>query len=90
MSKVWELVPTPKNKSIIGTKCVFRNKMDENGVVTRSKAKLVAKGYSHDEGIDYDKTFASVARLEAIRIFPTFDAHSDFKVYLMEKCILQW
>ena len=43
-NKVWKLVPTPKNRSIIGTKWVFRNKMDENRIVTRNKARLVAKG----------------------------------------------
>ncbi|KAL8105176.1 hypothetical protein AgCh_029100 [Apium graveolens] len=51
-NKVWELVPVPKNSSVIGTKWVFRNKMDENGIVTRNKARLVAKGYSQEEGID--------------------------------------
>ena len=83
-SKVWKLVPAPKNISIIGTKWVFRNKMDENGIVTRNKARLVAKGYSEEKGIDYDKTFAPVARLETIRIFLAFVVHSNFKVYQMD------
>ncbi|KAL8115584.1 hypothetical protein AgCh_022181 [Apium graveolens] len=83
-NKVWELVYAPKNRSIIGTRWVFRNKMDENGIVTRNKARLVTKGYSQEEGIDYDKTFAPVARLEAIRIFLAFAAHSNFKVYQMD------
>ncbi|KAL8146751.1 hypothetical protein AgCh_004478 [Apium graveolens] len=60
------------------------NKMNENGIVTRNKARLVTKGYSQEEGIDYDKTFAPVARLEAIRIFLAFAAHSNFKVYQMD------
>ena len=55
--------------------------MDEQGVVIRNKVRLVAKGYSQQEGIDYDETFAPVARLEAIRIFLAFAAHSDIKVY---------
>ncbi|KAL8109911.1 hypothetical protein AgCh_025854 [Apium graveolens] len=83
-SKALKLVPAPKNRSIIGTKWVFRNKMDENGIVTRNKARLVAKGYSQEKGIDYDETFAPVARLEAIRIFLEFTAHSNFKVYQMD------
>ena len=83
-NKVWKLVPATKDKAIIGTKWVFRNKMDEDGIVTRNKARLVAKGYSQDEGIDYDETFAPVARLEAIRIFLAFAAHSNFKVYQMD------
>ncbi|KAL8125513.1 hypothetical protein AgCh_012979 [Apium graveolens] len=79
--KVWELFPALRNISIIRTKWVYRNKMDENGIMTRNKARLVAKGYSQEEGIDYDETFAPVARLEAIIIFIAFDAHSNFKVY---------
>ena len=78
--KVWKLVPRPKGKSIIGTRWVFRNKMDEDGTVTRNKARLVAKGYSQEEGIDYDETYAPVARLEAIRMFLAFASHSNFKV----------
>ena len=58
--------------------------MDENGSVTRNKARLVAKGFSQAEGIDYDQTFAPVARLEAIRMFLAFAAHSNFKVYQMD------
>ncbi|GJR84646.1 hypothetical protein Tco_0424741 [Tanacetum coccineum] len=65
---VWELVPQPKNMTVIGTKWVFRNKLDENGIVSRNKARLVAQGYNQQEGIDYDETYAPVARLESIRI----------------------
>ena len=83
-NKVWKLVPKPKNRTIIGTKWVFRNKMDEAGIVTRNKARLVAKGYSQEEGIDFDETFAPVARLEAIRIFLAYAAHANFKVYQMD------
>ena len=83
-SKVWRLVPRPKSHPVIGTKWVFRNKMDEDGIITRNKARLVAKGYSQEEGIDYDETFAPVARLEAIRIFLAFAAHMKFKVFQMD------
>ena len=62
-NNVWELVPKPEHQSIIGTKWVFRNKMDESGVVVRNKARLVARGYNQEEGIDFDETFAPVARL---------------------------
>ena len=65
---------------MIGTKWVFKNKMDEIGAVTRNKARLVAKGYSQEEGIDFYETFAQVARLEAIRIFLAYAAHANFKV----------
>ena len=61
-----------------------RNKMDETGIVTRNKAILVTKGYSQEEGIDFDETFAPVARLEAIRIFLSYVAHANFKVFQMD------
>ncbi|KAI3692974.1 hypothetical protein L6452_32800 [Arctium lappa] len=83
-NEVWTLVPLPKGKTAIGTKWVFRNKKDEDGVVIRNKARLVAKGYCQEEGIDYEETFALVARLEAIRIFLAFTAHRGFKVYQMD------
>ena len=81
---MWQLVPRPKNRSIIGTEWVFRNKTDADGIVIRNKARLVAKGYSHQEGIDYDETFAPVARLEAIRMFLAYTAHKKFKVFQMD------
>ncbi|RDX95165.1 Copia protein, partial [Mucuna pruriens] len=55
------------NKSIIGTKWIFRNKLNQNGKIVRNKVKLVAQGYFQQEGIDFIETFASIARLEAIR-----------------------
>ncbi|GKB92017.1 retrovirus-related pol polyprotein from transposon TNT 1-94 [Tanacetum coccineum] len=61
---VWDLVPLPKNQSIIETKWVFRNKLDENSIVSRNKAKLVVQGYNQQEGIDYDETYAPIDRLE--------------------------
>ncbi|KAL8156461.1 hypothetical protein AgCh_001526 [Apium graveolens] len=83
-NKVWTLLPRPKNRSVVGTKWVFRNKTDSDGIITRNKARLVAKGYSQQEGIDYDKTFAPIARLEAIRIFLAYAAHKKFKVFQMD------
>ncbi|GJQ89416.1 putative ribonuclease H-like domain-containing protein [Tanacetum coccineum] len=70
LQKVWTLVDLPNGKRAIGTKWVFRNKKDERGIVVRNKARLVAQGYTQEEGIDYDKVFAPVAMIEAIR----FDA----------------
>jgi hypothetical protein len=57
------LVERPKNKNVIGTKWVYRNKQDEHGIVVKNKARLVAKGYSQVEGLDYGETFAPVTRL---------------------------
>eukprot|EP00253_Pinus_taeda_P011539 PITA_11539 len=67
-NNTWELVPRPKDKNVIGTKWVFKNKLNENGEVIRNKARLVCKGYAQQEGIDFEETFAPIARLEAIRI----------------------
>ncbi|WJZ90882.1 hypothetical protein VitviT2T_009997 [Vitis vinifera] len=83
-SEVWELVPRPSNQSVIGTKWVFRNKMDENGIIVRNKARLVAQGYNQEEGIDYEETFAPVARLEAIRMLLAFACFKDFILYQMD------
>ena len=80
-NQVWRLVPRPKDRSIVGAKWVYRNKLDEQGNIVRNKASLLAKGYSQEEGIDYDETFAPVARLEAIRIFLTLASYSNIKVY---------
>ncbi|GKE25899.1 retrovirus-related pol polyprotein from transposon TNT 1-94 [Tanacetum coccineum] len=77
---VWELVPQPKNMTIIGTKWVFRNKLDKNGIVSRNKARLVAQGYNQQEGIYYDETYAPVARLESIRILLAYACALDFKL----------
>ncbi|GJY95659.1 retrovirus-related pol polyprotein from transposon TNT 1-94 [Tanacetum coccineum] len=70
--------------TIIGTKWVFRNKLDENGVVSRNKARLVAQGYNQQEGIDYDETYAPVARLESIRILLAYACALDFKLFQMD------
>ncbi|KAH9649211.1 hypothetical protein KPL70_025897 [Citrus sinensis] len=83
-NNVWELVPNPEHQSIIGTKWVFRNKMDESGVVVRNKARLVAQGYNQEEGIDFDETFAPVARLESIRMLLAYACHKDFILYQMD------
>ncbi|CAH9089121.1 unnamed protein product, partial [Cuscuta epithymum] len=57
-NNVWELVSRPYHQHVIGTKWVFRNKMDEEGTIVKNKARLVAKGYCQEEGIDFDETFA--------------------------------
>jgi hypothetical protein len=77
------LVERPK-QNFVGTKWVFRNKQDEFGVVTRNKARLVAKGYSQVEGLDFEETFAPVARLESIHILLAYATHYDFKLYQMD------
>jgi len=75
---------TTKGKKVVGAKWVFRNKLDKDGKVVRNKARLVAKGYSQQEGIDYTKTFASIARLETIHILLSFAAYNNMKLYQMD------
>lgn len=58
--------------------------MDENREITMNKVRIVAKGYSQEEVIEYDETFAHVARLEVIRIFLTHEAYQIFKVFQMD------
>ncbi|GJR66170.1 putative ribonuclease H-like domain-containing protein [Tanacetum coccineum] len=84
LQKVWILVDLPKGKRAIGTKWIFKNKKDERGIVTRNKARLVAHGYSQEEGIDYDEVFAPVARIEAIRLFLAYASFIGFMVYQMD------
>eukprot|EP00253_Pinus_taeda_P026336 PITA_26336 len=83
-NKTWELVPHPKDKNIIGSGWVFKNKMNEEGQVIRNKARLVCKGYSQIEGIDFEETFAPLARMEAIRMFLAFAFSKGFKIYQMD------
>ncbi|WVZ58432.1 LOW QUALITY PROTEIN: hypothetical protein U9M48_008708 [Paspalum notatum var. saurae] len=78
------LVEPPPNYHPIGIKWVFKNKQGENGMVVRNKAKLVAQGFCQKEGIDYEETFAPVARLEAIRILLAFAASKGFKLQQMD------
>jgi hypothetical protein len=83
-NQVWELVDPPPGCKPIGTKWVWKNKEGEQGEVVRNKSRLVAQGFSHKEGIDYEETFALVARLEAIRILLAFSVAEGFKLHQMD------
>ncbi|GJY27269.1 retrovirus-related pol polyprotein from transposon TNT 1-94 [Tanacetum coccineum] len=82
--KVWELVDKPFGKMIIKLKWLWKNKKDEDQTVIRNKARLVAKGYAQEEGVDFEESFAPVARLEAVRIFVAHAAHKSFPIYQMD------
>ncbi|GJR14471.1 putative ribonuclease H-like domain-containing protein [Tanacetum coccineum] len=84
LQEVWTLVDLPNGKRAIGSKWVFRNKKDEKGIVIRNKARLVAQGYTQEEGIIYDELFALVARIKAIRLFLAYASFKDFVVYQMD------
>nr|CAD39343.2 OSJNBa0094O15.12 [Oryza sativa Japonica Group] len=83
-NNVWTLVERLRDHNVIGTKWVFRNKQDENGLVVRNKARLVAQGFTQVEGLDFGETFAPVARLEAIRILLAFALCFDIKLFQMD------
>nr|KYP59540.1 Copia protein [Cajanus cajan]KYP59551.1 Copia protein [Cajanus cajan] len=83
-NEVWDLVPLPSDYPVIGAKWVFRNKLDESGIIIRNMARLVAKGYNQEEEIDYDETFAPVVRIEVIRLLLAYASIMNFKLYQMD------
>ncbi|GJR48672.1 retrovirus-related pol polyprotein from transposon TNT 1-94 [Tanacetum coccineum] len=82
--KLWELVPRLDKAMIISLKWIFKVKLDEYGGVLKYRARLVAKGYCHEEGIDFEESFAPVARIEAIRIFLAYAAYKNMVVFQMD------
>ena len=91
-NQIWDLVERPKNYNVIGTKWVFRNKQNEDEMVVRNKARLVAQGFTQVEGLDFGENFAPVARLEAIRILLAYACSHNIKLFSngREKCLLEW
>ena len=81
---VWTLVPRPSHVNVIGTKWIFKNKSDEFGTIVRNKARLVAQGYTQIEGVDFDETFAPVARLESIRLLLAISCIMKIKLHQMD------
>ncbi|GKD95669.1 retrovirus-related pol polyprotein from transposon TNT 1-94 [Tanacetum coccineum] len=82
--EVWELVPRPDKVMVITLKWIYKVKIDELGGILKNKAYLVARGYHQEEGINFEESFTSVARIEAIRIFLAFAAQKNMIVYQMD------
>nr|GEW39939.1 retrovirus-related Pol polyprotein from transposon TNT 1-94 [Tanacetum cinerariifolium] len=82
--EVWELVPHPDKVMVITLKWIYKVKLDELGGILKNKARLVTRGYRQEERIDFEESFAPVARLEAIRIFLAYAAHKNMVVYQMD------
>nr|GEZ15076.1 hypothetical protein [Tanacetum cinerariifolium] len=82
--EVWELVPHPNKVMVITLKWIYKVKLDELGGILKNKARLLARGYCQKEGIDFEESFAPVARLEAIRIFLAYAAYKNMVVYQMD------
>nr|GEX86415.1 integrase, catalytic region, zinc finger, CCHC-type, peptidase aspartic, catalytic [Tanacetum cinerariifolium] len=83
MFALTELVDKPSGKTVINLKWLWKNKKDEDNIVIRDKAQLVAKGYHQEEGIDFEESFAPIAQLEAVWIFAAYAAHKSFIIYQM-------
>jgi len=83
-NQVWTLEERPKDARVIRTKWVFRNKKDDPGKVVHNKERLVVKGFSQVEGLDFNETFASVARLVALRILLAYASSHDIKLFQMD------
>nr|GEV40040.1 copia protein [Tanacetum cinerariifolium] len=81
---VWELVDITLCTNVINMKWLWKNKPDEENIVIRNKSRLVAKGYAQKEGVDFEESFAPVARLKAVRLFIAYAAHKSFTVYQMD------
>ncbi|GKB30400.1 retrovirus-related pol polyprotein from transposon TNT 1-94 [Tanacetum coccineum] len=84
---VWKLVECPIGINIIKVKWIWKNKIDAENTFIRNKSRLVAKRYGQEEGIDFEESFAPVARLEAVRIFVAYAAHKNFPIYQMDVLI---
>jgi hypothetical protein len=82
--QVWVLVEPPPGCKLIGTKWAWKNKQGEKGQVVIIRSRLVAQGYSQKEGINYNETFAPVARLEAIIILLAFSVAKGFMLHQMD------
>lgn len=79
----WDLVLRHKDNNVKGTKWLFRNKMNEKGEVVRNRARLVCKGYSQQEDIEYEETYAPISKMKVVRMFLAYVEHKKFKVYQM-------
>lgn len=80
----WDLVDLPKGKNLIGVKCMYKTKLNEKGEIDRFKSRLVAKGFSQQQGIDFGETFAPVARLDTIIVVLAIATQNKWKVYQMD------
>ncbi|GKA14161.1 gag-pol polyprotein [Tanacetum coccineum] len=84
MPEEQQKVVRPLFKNVINMKWFWKNKRNKENTVSRNKARLVAKGHNQKEGINFEESFAPVARLEAIRLFVAYATHKSFPVYQMD------
>ena len=78
---VWEIVPRPKQKSVVSSKWIFKTKHSTDGSIEKYKAIFIARGFSQKEGIDYEETFALVARYTSIRTVLALASNKKWKLH---------
>ena len=83
-NQVWTLVSRPVDQNIVGTRWVFKNKLNADGKIVRNKARLVAKEYIQEFGVDFEESYALVVRLEAVRLLLAYAASRKIKLYQMD------
>ena len=83
-NNTWELVPRPSNKKVIGVKWIYKVKFHSDGSLDKYKSRLVAKGYSQKEGVDYDDSFAPTARYSTIRNVLALSSHYAWSIYQLD------
>jgi hypothetical protein len=81
---VWEIVPRPKRKDVVSSKWLYKIKHVADGSIEKYKARSVARGFSQKEGIDYEETFAPVARYTSIRTIIALSAKMKWKLHQMD------
>eukprot|EP00253_Pinus_taeda_P023341 PITA_23341 len=83
-NSVWDVVPRSENKSVVSSRWLYKVKQAFDGSVEKHKARFVTRGFSQVEGIDYDETFAPVARYSFIRLMLALSAHMDWNIHQMD------
>jgi hypothetical protein len=83
-NRTWELLDLPHGHRVITLKWVFKLKRDEAGAIVKHKARLVARGFLQQEGIDFDNAFAPMARMESVRLFLALVAQEGWHVHHMD------
>ena len=80
----WQLVDRHRNRKVIGVKWIFKTKLDPDRTICKHKARLVVKGYAQQYGVDYQETFAPVARYDTIKLILAFASHSSWHIHQLD------